>query len=117
MTGGQVDEVSARIGGLQAAVELMTSTWQGQENSASAGRRELHRKFDDVRNEVTKLAGQVERMSTDIAEIKPAIEIFKSARSRQEGAQWLGKLVWMAFIGIAGAVGAGLAELLHGGRP
>ena len=113
MTSGQVDEVSAMIGGLQAAVEHMTSTWQSQENSASAGRRELHRKFDDVRNEVTKLTGEVERMSEDIAEIKPAIEIFKAARSRQEGAQWLGRLIWVAFIGIAGTAGAAIAEFFH----
>lgn len=113
MTAGQVDEVSARLGGVQSAVELMTSTWQRQESSASEGRRELHRKFDDVRNEVTKLTGRVDRMGRDIAEIKPAIEAFKSARARQEGAQWLGKLIWLAFIGIAGTVGAGIAELLH----
>lgn len=113
MTGGEVHQVSAEIGGLKKAVEIMTSTWQQQEQSATDGRRQLHAKFDDVRNEVTKLAGRVDQMGRDIAEIRPAIDAFKSARERQLGAQWMGKLIWLAFIGIAGAVGAAVAELLR----
>jgi ElaB/YqjD/DUF883 family membrane-anchored ribosome-binding protein len=113
MTDGEIHQVSSELGSLKTAVEMMTDTWKAQELSASEGRRSLHAKFDDVRNEVTKLAGRVDEMSRDITEIKPAIEVFKSARERQLGAQWMGKLIWVAFIGIAGAAGAFIAQLLH----
>lgn len=113
MTDGSIHQVSADIGGLKKAVEILTSTWQQQEQSAVDGRRQLHAKFDDIRNEVTKLAGRVDQVDNTLSEIKPAIEVFKSARERQLGAQWMGKLVWAAFIGIAGAVGAGIVELMH----
>jgi hypothetical protein len=113
MTGGEIHQVSAELGGLKTAVEIMTSTWQRQESAATDGRRALHAKLDDVRNEVTKLTGRVDQMGKDLGEIQPAIDAFKSARERQIGAQWMGKLIWMAFIGIAGAAGAAIAELLH----
>lgn len=113
MTEGAIHQVSADIGGLKKSVEILTSTWQQQEQAAVDGRRQLHAKFDDVRNEVTKLAGRVDQMAKDISEIQPAIATFKSARERQLGAQWMGKLIWLAFIGIAGAIGAAITELLH----
>lgn len=113
MTEGAIHQVSADIGGLKKSVEILTTTWQQQEQSATEGRRQLHSKFDEIKTEVTKLAGRVDEMSRDISEIKPAIDVFKSARERQLGAQWMGKLIWLAFIGIAGAVGAALTELLH----
>lgn len=113
MTGGEIHQVSAELGSLKTAVEMMTDTWKAQEQSASEGRRLLHTKFDDVRNEVTKLTSRVDEMSRDITEIKPAIEVFKSARERQLGAQWMGKLIWVAFIGLAGVAGGMIAKFLH----
>jgi chromosome segregation ATPase len=113
MTGGEIHQVSAELGGLKAAVQLMTSTWQLQETAATDGRRQIHKKLDDVRNEVTKLTSRVDQMGKDIAEIQPAIDTFKSARERQLGAQFMGKLIWLAFIGIAGVIGAAVGELLH----
>lgn len=113
MTDGAIHQVSAEIGGLKAAVEMMTTTWQAQEKSASEGRRSLHDKFEKVSQDVIRLTAEVENVSKDLAIIKPAIDTFKSARDRQDGAQWMGKLIWVAFIGLAGAAGAVIAELLH----
>ncbi len=112
-TSGEIHQVSSELGGLKKAVEFLTSTWQMQEKAATDGRRAVHDKLDDVRLEMTKLTSRVDQMGHDIAEIQPAIETFKTARERQQGAQGLGKLIWMAFIGIAGAIGAATAELLH----
>lgn len=92
---------------------MMTTTWQAQEKSASEGRRSLHDKFEKVSQDVIRLTAEVENVSKDLAIIKPAIDTFKSARDRQDGAQWMGKLIWVAFIGLAGAAGAVIAELLH----
>lgn len=113
MNDGAIHQVSADIGGLKKSVEILTSTWQQQEQAATDGRRELHKKLEDVRHEVTKLAGRVDQMGKEISEIKPAIDTFKSARERQLGAQWMGKLIWAAFIGLAGIAGAAIAEILH----
>lgn len=113
MTDGAIHQVSADIGGLKKSLEMMTSIWQQQEQAAVDGRRQLHAKFDDIKTEVTKLTGRVDRMTDELSEIKPAIATFQSARERQLGAQWMGKLIWLAFIGIAGAVGAAITELLH----
>lgn len=113
MTDGAIHQVSADIGGLKTAIEMMTSTWQAQEKSATDGRRSLHDKFDALSKDVVRLTAEVENVSKDINTIKPAVEAFKSARDQQIGAQRLGKMLWAAFIGLAGIAGAGFAELLH----
>lgn len=113
MTEGAIHQVSAEIGGLKAAVEMMTTTWQAQEKSATEGRRSLHDKIEQVSRDVIRLTAEVENVSKDLMVIKPAIDAFKTARDRQEGAQRMGKMIWVAFIGIAGAVGGLVVELLH----
>lgn len=113
MTDGAIHQVSADIGGLKKAVEMMTTTWQQQELAATEGRRALHARFDDVRNEVTKLTGRVDQMAVEMSEIKPAIDTFKSARERALGAQRLGKIIWGAFIALAGLAGMALGEIFH----
>jgi outer membrane murein-binding lipoprotein Lpp len=113
MTDGAIHQVSAEIGGLKASVDMMTTTWQAQEKSASEGRRALHDKFDELSKDVIRLAGEMENVSKDLATIKPAIDAFKTARDRQDGAQRMGKLIWVAFIGIAGAAGGIVVEFLH----
>jgi outer membrane murein-binding lipoprotein Lpp len=113
MTDGAIHQVSAEIGGLKAAVEMMTTTWQAQEKSASDGRRALHEKFDELSKDVIRLTGEMENVSKDLAAIKPAIDTFRTARDRQDGAQRMGKLIWVAFIGIAGAAGGIVVEFLH----
>src|ERR1700761_8775180 len=113
MTDGAIHQVSAEIGGLKAAVEMMTTTWQAQEKSATEGRRALHDKFDALSKDVIRLTGEVANVSEDLATIKPAIDAFKTARDRQDGAQRMGKLIWAAFIGIAGVIGGVIVEFLH----
>lgn len=113
MTGGEIHQVSAELGALRKAVEMMTDIWQAQEKSASDGRRALHDKFDAVSRDVIRLTAEVENVSKDLGVIKPAIDAFKTARDRQDGAQRMGKLIWVAFIGIAGTIGGVIVEMLH----
>ena len=113
MSDGAIHQVSAEIGGLKAAVEMMTTTWQSQERTASEGRRSLHDKFDALQKDVMRLTAEMENVSKDLAEIKPAIAVFKTARARQEGAQSMGKAIWVAFIGLAGVAGSIIVEWLH----
>jgi hypothetical protein len=113
MNDGAIHQVSAEIGGLKAAVEMMTTTWQAQEKSATDGRRSLHDKFDLLSKDVIRLTAEVENVSKDLAIIKPSIDAFRSARDQQIGAQRLGKLLWAAFLAAAGAAGYVISEWLH----
>lgn len=113
MADGAIHQVSAEIGGLKAAVEMMTTTWQAQEKSATDGRRALHDKFESLSKDVIRLTAEVENVSKELAVIKPSIDAFKTARDRQDGAQRMGKMIWVAFVGIAGAVGGLIVEFLH----
>jgi hypothetical protein len=113
MADGAIHQVSAEIGGLKAAVEMMTTTWQAQEKSATDGRRALHDKFEALSKDVIRLTAEVENVSKELGVIKPSIDSFKTARDRQDGAQRMGKLIWVAFVGLAGAAGGVIVEFLH----
>lgn len=120
MSDGAIHEMSRAVGSLQAdvrglreSVDTLNKTWGDRERDASRQRGVIHEKLDGVCLDVTRLAAEVVNLSKDVTIIKPAIELFKSARERQLGAQRMGKLVWMAFIGIAGAVGGAIVQLIH----
>lgn len=120
MSDGAIHEMSRVVGALQAdvrslkeTVDTLNKTWGDRERGASQQRGVIHDKLDEVRVDVTRLAAEVVNLSKDVAVIKPAIETFRSARERQLGAQRMGKLIWLAFIGIAGAVGGAIVQLIH----
>lgn len=94
-------EMSHAIGGLESTVKSMVSTWQQQEASASQGRRDLHHKFDAMRDELHQLGTKVAGALDDIAELKPSVKAFENAKAQAQGAQTLGKWIWGA-IGLAG---------------
>lgn len=117
MTDGAIHEVSRAVGGLQSDIKSMAQSienlnriWGERERDASKQRRAVHDKLDETRNDVTKLTACVARLASEIAEIKPAVNEFKAARQRQIGAQRMGKMVWMAFIAIAGAIGGAIVH-------
>lgn len=116
-------EMSRVIGGLQNAVENMTRIWQAQEISASEGRRLLHDKIEAVRDEVrdkletlrsdfSQLSAEVENVSNDLSEIKPAISEFKDQRQQQIGAKALGVRLWGVIVTGAGLAGYGVHEFV-----
>ena len=120
MSDGAIHEMSRAVGALQSDVkgmkeslEGLNKTWGERERNASKQRGAMHDKLDEVRADVTRLSADVVNLSKDVAVIKPAIETFRSARERQLGAQRMGKMVWLAFIGIAGAVGGAIMQLIH----
>lgn len=103
-------EMSRSIGGLESTVKTLLTTWQSQDASASQGRRDLHQKFDAVRQEVSGLAAQVATAVKDIADIKPSVEAFKNARQQAQGAQKLGKFIWAGLVFSGGGIGWMLAN-------
>jgi outer membrane murein-binding lipoprotein Lpp len=120
MTEGSIHQISAAIGSLQSdvrslkdSIDALNKIWGQREEAATAGRRIVHDKVDRLSADVVRLSADVENVSEDLTAIKPAIDDFKTARDQQVGAQKLGKRIWMAFIGIAGLAGGGIAELFH----
>lgn len=120
MTDGAIHQMSATVGALQAdvrnlkdSIDNLNRVWGQREESATAGRRAVHEKVDLLRTDFTRLSAEVENVSVKLTEIEPAIETFKTARHRQEGAQNMGKMIWVAFIGLAGVAGGVIVEWLH----
>jgi len=120
MNDGAIHQMSAAIGGLQAdvrslkeSIDSLNRVWGEREIAATAGRRALHDKVDKLGTDVVLLSAEVENVSNDVIRIKPAIDDFRTARDRQAGAQWMGKLIWLAFIGIAGAAATAVIEFFR----
>jgi len=108
-----VGEIKGQVSSLRDSIDNLNLVWGQREQSASEGRRILHDKLETVQNDVARMEASVENATREISIIKPAIESFKTARDRQDGAMRLGKRLWLAFIGIAGLAGGAIAELVH----
>ena len=121
MSDGAIHEMSRAVGALQSDVrgmkeslENLNRVWGERERDATQGRSVIHGKLDGVRVDMARLTAEVENLSTDVNEIKPAIAEFKGARQRQLGAQRMGKMIWVAFIGIAGVAGGAIVHFFRG---
>jgi len=115
------------VGALEGEVKTLRSTWQEQDRAATEGRRQLHNKFDELKDEtIAALHGMQIRLSevtntmativSQMAEIRPQLLTSNNERHQQIGSRRaLGK-AWGALIGLvtaAGTIGAGLMELIH----
>lgn len=114
MNEGQLHQISAEIGGLKKAVEMMTDMWQRQESNASAGRKALHDKFEMFKDEVgLQIAGlslRVDRLTDQVKLYEPSVTSFKEDKLRKEGAERLGLRLWAAMMAVSGVIGWGLHE-------
>ena len=119
MTDAAIHQMSADIGGLKAdvrnmrdSIENLNRMWGQREEAATSGRRIIHDKLDAVGREVYELSAEVENVSNDLVEIKPAIEEFKNQRQRTLGARGLGVRLWAAMVASAAVFGWGVHELI-----
>lgn len=119
-----IDAYSRALGSLESSVKAVTDTvasmtraWAEQERNASDGRRVIHKKLDEVKNDLALLTGRVNTMGERLAEISPAIDEFQNQRQRQIGARSLGKYLWSAMLAAAGAFGWLIHEWLNMGVP
>lgn len=114
-----IGALKADVRGLQRSIDALNNTianlnmvWGQREQSASDGRRVLHDKMDGLDKNFTLVSAEVENVSRDLTEIKPAIQEFKNQRQQQIGAQRYGKK-WLAGITTAaGLSGFGIHELI-----
>lgn len=110
---GEMHEISRLIGMLQASVETLTRQWGEQDRKATDGRRELYRKFDEIKTEVTELAGRVGRMAEEISDMKPSVDTFDQQHQQGIGSKKTLAIGWSILIGMIGAISAGAVELIH----
>jgi hypothetical protein len=113
---GDLHEISAEIGALKKAVEIMTDMWSRQEETASAGRRSLHDKFELFRQQigldVASLSMRVDRLTDQVKVIEPSVTSFNNEKLRDEGAKRLGAKLVAAMVATAGVVGWAAHELI-----
>lgn len=110
---GEMHEISRLIGSLQSSVETLTRQWGEQDRKATEGRRELYRKFDEIKTEVTELAGRVGRMAEEITGMKPSVQTFEQQHQQGIGSKKTVALIWGVIVGFITAVSAGAVELIH----
>lgn len=120
---GQLHQISAEIGGLKTAVEMMVDRAKSLEEQANSGRRALHEKFEMFKDEVgLQIAGlsiradrvndALEKVKEQIKIIEPSVTAFNNKRREDIGAKRLGKYLWMAMTASAGVIGYGIHEFL-----
>lgn len=110
---GEMHEFSRLIGMLQSSVETLTRQWGEQDRKATEGRRELYRKFDEIKTEVTELAGRVGRMAEEISDMKPSVDTFDQLHQQGIGSKKTMAIGWTVLVGLIGAMSAGIVELIH----
>ena len=79
--GGQLHEVSLKIGELLAKVEGLTET----HITAAADRARMQSKMDSVMLDVGQLKNDVADTKRDISDMKPSVQRYNSDRSRIMG--------------------------------
>lgn len=124
MNSPDIHAFSRALGSLEASVKNVTDTvasmtmaWAEQERNATDGRRVLHKKMDDIKDDVSSLAGRVNNMAKEMSEISPAVKEFRNQRERAKGAREFGRWIWGALLTAAGLMGWAISEWLHLPRP
>lgn len=113
---GGIHQMSMELGGLKQAVESLTKIWAEQDRAATEGRRKLHDKFDNFREEVrekmTNMARRVDVLTDKVDTIEPSVKGFNEEKLREEGSKRLGKML-VGAIGVAmGGIGWGVHEFV-----
>jgi hypothetical protein len=112
----QFHQITLMVGGLKQAVETMTGMWHQQELAATEGRRALHEKFENFREEMrvkmTDISGRVDRLAAQVKVIEPSVSAFNEEKLRDEGAKRLGKFLMAGLMSVAGLLGWGMHELI-----
>jgi len=115
------DYVARALGDLEGTVRGMSEQWRRQDESANAGRRGVYERLDALTQQVMRMSANFEGVAQDVAELKndietevmPTIDAVKMAAAKQAGALSAGKIFWSFMVGVAGAVGFAIHEVLQ----
>lgn len=102
----KLDDISQAIGALQAEVAGLRRDFQQSETRAVDHRAGVHRRMDDIVDEVGDLKSDVAVVKKDVAEMKPVTDDVKRWKLMGMGA--------LAVVGIGGtALGVSIASSLE----
>jgi hypothetical protein len=115
------DSVARALGELQGTVRSMSEQWRRQDENATVGRRALYDRFEGVSQQVTKMSVSLDVVTQDVAELKhdintdvmPTIDAVRMEAARRLGMMSAGKIFWAFLVGVAGAVGFAVHEMLQ----
>jgi|ERR1700690_3399022 hypothetical protein len=125
---GEEQRIDARaFGKLEAKVEHLVETWKTQDRQATEGRRQLHGKFDELKDVMTKAVGDIQvqvgnlghrvnEIASDFTKIEPQLILSNNEHQQRVGSKKALAKVWATLIGlvtVAGGVGAAISELVH----
>ena len=120
-----------KVGGLTSEVKNLRETWGRQDQEANNGRRNLHQKFDQLKDQIIdtfakfqieinrrmgELEGRVDKIKEDLTLIKPSVTSWSEERHQDIGSKRERGKIWGTLLGlvtIGGTIGASISELLH----
>ncbi len=107
-----MNELYRIVGGLQSSVENMTAQWAAQEKVAIEGRRLLHEKFETVREQVNRLVGRVDSVSTKVDKLEPSVATFDQLHQQGVGSKKTIALIWTAIVSVIGGTAIVVVEII-----
>lgn len=114
------DDVARALGEMQGTVRSMAEQWRRQEEAATTGRQTLYDRFEKLSEQVLRMSHAVDGLTQGQAEIrndirnnvKPTIDAYRMEVARRVGILAAGRLMWTILVGIAGAVGFAVHEMI-----
>jgi hypothetical protein len=99
-TGGDNDDyrgsngLGRQVARLDATLRAFQANWQEQDRRAVEGRRTVYDKVEGFGHQLLDLAHQVTDITKDVAEMRPAVRDWVTAKARAEGVNWAAKVLW-----------------------
>jgi hypothetical protein len=105
-------DVSHALGMMQGTVQAMSEQWREQERTATAGRRAVHDKLEELGKAQGVTSTKLGHLTDEFAEIKPAVKRFEAQRQRSEGGRSMVKLLWGGLLAFLAGLGYAAHDLL-----
>ncbi|MET4341923.1 hypothetical protein [Bradyrhizobium sp. RT9a] len=109
----QVMDMNRMLGNLAGKVGSLTETWQRQDAEATAGRRRLYEKFEELQGIVTRLTERVNAIMGDAEDMQTSIKTFDEQHNQNIGSKKATAAIWGALFMLAGSAGAIAIKLLE----
>lgn len=97
---GSLDEVSVKIGGLEASVKNISQQMDAHTQLHAENHQKLTEKLDNLSTSVTQLVEKVAATDKDVTEMKPAVVKLNAARNRMLGVIGLGTVIVSALFNV-----------------
>lgn len=115
------ESLSRALGDLQGTVRSLSEQWRRQDEAASSGRQALYERFEMLSSQMLRMSGALDVVSQEVAELRndiktdimPTVDAYRLEVARRLGVLWAGRMIWTFLLGIAGAIGFAVHELLQ----